>query len=60
MHDVGRPSGQKLVEFRDLRAKARTDKTDRLVVQLQLGHKSLKMTEHYARKRRSDKVGPKR
>jgi integrase len=26
--------------------------------QLQLGHRSLKMTEHYVRERKGDKVGP--
>ncbi|WP_429325097.1 tyrosine-type recombinase/integrase [Paraburkholderia sp. GAS348] len=40
-------------QFRDLRAKAGTDKTeasgDIRAAQLQLGHKSLKMTEHYVR-----------
>lgn len=51
-------------QFRDLRAKAGTDKTDSSgdirQAQRQLGHKSLSMTEHYVRKRRGDKVGPTR
>ena len=53
-----------LFQFRDLRAKAGTDKTesagDIRAAQLQLGHKSLKMTEHYVRERKGDKVGPTR
>ena len=51
-------------QFRDLRAKAGTDKTDSSgdirQAQRQLGHKSLTMTEHYVRKRRGEKVGPTR
>jgi len=51
-----------LFQFRDLRAKAGTDKTessgDIRAAQLQLGHRSLKMTEHYVRERKGDKVGP--
>lgn len=51
-------------QFRDLRAKAGTDKTDATgdirQAQKQLGHGSLSMTEHYVRKRRGDKVGPTR
>jgi integrase len=51
-------------QFRDLRAKAGTDKTDTSgdirQAQRQLGHESLAMTEHYVRKRRGDKVGPTR
>lgn len=51
-------------QFRDLRAKAGTDKTessgDIRQAQKQLGHKSIAMTEHYVRKRRGDKVGPTR
>lgn len=53
-----------LFQFRDLRAKAGTDKTessgDIRAAQLQLGHSSLKMTEHYVRERKGDKVGPTR
>jgi integrase len=49
-------------QFRDLRAKAGTDKTDSSgdirQAQKQLGHASLTMTEHYVRKRRGDKVTP--
>lgn len=51
-------------QFRDLRAKAGTDKTDSTgdirQAQKQLGHGSLAMTEHYVRNRRGDKVGPTR
>lgn len=51
-------------QFRDLRAKAGTDKTDSTgdirQAQKQLGHGSISMTEHYVRKRRGDKVGPTR
>lgn len=53
-----------LFQFRDLRAKAGTDKAesagDIRAAQLQLGHRSLKMTEHYVRERKGDKVGPTR
>lgn len=51
-------------QFRDLRAKAGTDKTesagDIRAAQRQLGHKSLAMTEHYVRERKGDKVDPTR
>lgn len=51
-------------QFRDLRAKAGTDKTDSTgdirQAQKQLGHTSVSMTEHYVRKRRGDKVKPTR
>jgi len=51
-------------QFRDLRAKAATDKTDSTgdirQAQRQLGHESVSMTEHYVRKRRGEKVGPTR
>ncbi len=51
-------------QFRDLRAKAGTDKTDASgdirQAQRQLGHSSVVMTEHYVRQRRGDKVGPTR
>ncbi|MFM0450074.1 tyrosine-type recombinase/integrase [Paraburkholderia nemoris] len=53
-----------LFQFRDLRAKAGTDKTeasgDIRAAQLLLGHASLKMTEHYVRERKGDKVEPTR
>ncbi|WP_287184502.1 tyrosine-type recombinase/integrase [Paraburkholderia sp.] len=53
-----------LFQFRDLRAKAGTDKTessgDIRAAQRQLGHRSLKMTEHYVRERKGDKVDPTR
>lgn len=48
-------------QFRDLRAKAGTDKTDSTDIrqaQQQLGHTTVTMTEHYVRKRRGDKVTP--
>lgn len=48
-------------QFRDLRAKAGTDKADSdgmRNAQLQLGHNSMKMTEHYVRLRRGAKVTP--
>lgn len=51
-------------QFRDLRAKAATDKTDSTgdirQAQRQLGHESVTMTESYVRKRRGEKVGPTR
>ncbi|MFM0508624.1 tyrosine-type recombinase/integrase [Paraburkholderia sp. RL17-373-BIF-A] len=53
-----------LFQFRDLRAKAGTDKTestgDIRAAQRQLGHRSLNMTEHYVRERKGDKVEPTR
>ncbi|MCX8566811.1 MAG: Phage integrase family protein [Glomeribacter sp. 1016415] len=49
-------------QFRDLRAKAGTDKAelsgDIRRAQKQLGHTSIKMTEHYVRNRRGEKVEP--
>ncbi len=51
-------------QFRDLRAKAGTDKADSAgdirQAQRQLGHKSVQMTEHYVRERKGDKVDPTR
>jgi integrase len=51
-------------QFRDLRAKAGTDKADAAgdvrEAQRQLGHSSVVMTEHYIRERRGDKVKPTR
>lgn len=51
-------------QFRDLRAKAGTDKADSAgdirQAQKQLGHQSVAMTEHYVRNRRGEKVGPTR
>lgn len=50
-------------QFRDLRAKAATDKTDATDIreaQQQLGHTTVTMTEHYVRKRRGHKVTPTR
>ncbi|KRG47391.1 integrase [Stenotrophomonas panacihumi] len=52
------------IQFRDLRAKAGTDKADAAgdirQAQRQLGHGSVVMTEHYVRNRRGDKVTPTR
>jgi len=49
-------------QFRDLRAKAGTDKTDSTgdirQAQLQLGHTNLSMTESYVRNRKGDKISP--
>jgi len=49
-------------QFRDLRAKAATDKADKVKdirkAQQQLGHTSVTMTETYIRKRRGQKVSP--
>ncbi|MBE0268443.1 tyrosine-type recombinase/integrase, partial [Xylella fastidiosa subsp. multiplex] len=51
-------------QFRDLRAKAATDKADLAgdmrQAQAQLGHASVTMTEHYVRKRKGAKVTPTR
>lgn len=50
-------------QFRDLRAKAGTDKAeagDSRDAQRLLGHASVTMTEHYIRNRKGDKVGPTR
>jgi integrase len=57
--DAGIPAGE--FQFRDLRAKAGTDKTDSTDIrqaQQQLGHTTVTMTEHYVRNRRGDKVTP--
>lgn len=52
------------LQFRDLRAKAGTDKADSAgdirQAQRQLGHSSVVMTEHYTRNRRGSKVTPTR
>lgn len=48
-------------QFRDLRAKAASDKADSADIrqaQRQLGHASVTMTEHYVRQRRGDRVTP--
>lgn len=48
-------------QFRDLRAKAGTDKADShgmREAQMQLGHKNMTMTEHYVRGRLGQKVSP--
>lgn len=51
-------------QFRDLRAKAGTDKADSAgdirQAQAQLGHASVAMTEHYVRKRKGAKTTPTR
>jgi len=50
------------IQFRDLRAKAGTDKAgntgDIRQAQKQLGHSTVTMTEHYVRRRRGDTVTP--
>lgn len=50
------------IQFRDLRAKAATDKADFSgdirQAQKQLGHTTIGMTEHYVRARRGEKVRP--
>ncbi|WP_369210733.1 tyrosine-type recombinase/integrase [Xylella fastidiosa] len=55
---------KQVFQFRDLRAKAATDKADLAgdirQAQAQLGHTSVVMTEHYVRKRRGAKVTPTR
>lgn len=52
----------KSFQFRDLRAKAATDKTessgDIRQAQKQLGHSTVGMTEHYVRGRKGEKVKP--
>lgn len=57
-------AGVEGIQFRDLRAKAGTDKTesagDIRQAQQQLGHSSVVMTEHYVRKRKGQKVTPTR
>jgi len=48
-------------QYRDLRAKAGSDKADTgdmRQAQMQLGHNSMKMTEHYVRARRGDIITP--
>jgi integrase len=48
-------------QFRDLRAKAATDKTESSDIrdaQKQLGHTTIGMTKHYVRGRRGEKVSP--
>ncbi|WP_232439928.1 tyrosine-type recombinase/integrase [Burkholderia ubonensis] len=51
-----------MFQFRDLRAKAGTDKAessrDIRAAQRQLGHTSIVMTEHYVRERKGDRVEP--
>lgn len=53
---------KELFQFRDLRGKAATDKTelsgDIRQAQKQLGHSNITMTEHYVRGRKGDKVTP--
>ena len=50
------------IQFRDLRAKAATDKADSAgairQAQKQLGHTTVGMTETYVRRRRGEKVNP--
>jgi integrase len=50
-------------QFRDLRAKAASDKAESETMrdaQLQLGHSSMAMTEQYVRQRRGQKASPTR
>ncbi len=51
-----------LFQFRDLRGKAATDKTessgDIRQAQKQLGHTNIRMTEHYVKSRKGEKVTP--
>lgn len=53
---------KELFQFRDLRGKAATDKTelcgDIRQAQKQLGHTTITMTEHYIKGRKGDKVTP--
>jgi integrase len=60
--EAGVPDGE--FQFRDLRAKAGTDKADSAKdarqAQKQLGHSRLSTTELYLRNRRGEKVGPTR
>lgn len=64
MFDAARADAGVSWQFRDLRAKAATDKTDAAgdirQAQAQLGHSTITMTEHYVRKRRGAKVTPTR
>lgn len=59
--DRAREASGQTFQFRDLRAKAGTDKADAIDVraaQQQLGHTTIGMTMHYIRARRGDKVTP--
>ena len=61
--DAARVRAGVAFQFRDLRAKAATDKAeaqDMRQAQRQLGHASVVMTEAYVRARRGDKVTPTR
>lgn len=61
--DAARRKSGQTFQFRDLRAKAATDKADVAgdrQAQRQLGHTSVVMTEHYIRSRRGEKVTPTR
>jgi integrase len=49
---------QRVVGFRDIRAKAATDIDGLTRAQKLLGHKTRTMTEHYTRNRKGDKVSP--
>jgi integrase len=55
-------AGVEGIQFRDLRAKAGTDTAesagDIRKAQRQLGHRSVRMTEHYVRNRRGELVSP--
>lgn len=59
--DKARRAAGVTFQFRDLRAKAGTDKanaTDLREAQKQLGHETIAMTEHYVRNRIGEKVDP--
>ncbi len=59
--DKARKSAGVTFQFRDLRAKAGTDKAnakDLREAQKQLGHETIAMTEHYIRNRIGEKVDP--
>lgn len=60
--DAARLKARVAFQFRDLRAKAATDKADSSgdvrQAQRQLGHTTIGMTEHYIRERRGAKVEP--
>ena len=62
--DACKAAGVVGVQFRDLRAKAATDKEESTgnirAAQKQLGHANVAMTEHYVRNRRGEKSSPTR
>lgn len=56
--DKAREAAKVDFQFRDIRAKAATDTGDLAHAQKLMGHKSRKMTEHYTRDRKGEKVSP--